>query len=204
MYVDTGAMYRVATLILVESGAEREKIDEDSLARRVEKTKLELVRDNTEGMTTKVGVLLDGREVKDLLRTKEIDALVARVATLPAVRKVLVQKQREMVEGKSVVMEGRDIGTVVLPRANLKVYLDADLEIRVKRRYDELVGKGMNPTYESLWRRIDERDRVDKCRQDSPLRPAEDAWSIDTGDFTIDQVVEMIVKKAKQLGGINA
>jgi len=195
-FIDTGAMYRVVTFLALRNKLELsdgEKIV--SLLKKVE-MRVEWESELEDGL---MRIWVDGEEVTGMVRTKKIDVSVARVAALPRVRETLVGKQQEMARGKGVVMEGRDIGTRVLPEADLKIYLDANEKVRVERRMKELRQAGYYPSWEGLKKRIRERDRIDRNRKTDPLRSVKGALVLDTGDLTIDEVVEKIVKKAKTL-----
>lgn len=198
LYVDTGAMYRVATLIAKRAGLDygAEKV----IARKVKGADIQMVWRKDEHPDGRLAtVLLEGEDVTWEIRTKEIDANVAKVASLPLVRKELVVKQQAIAAKVSVVMEGRDIGTVVLPGADLKIYLDAREEVRVERRVKELETQGKEVNRESVAERIRERDRLDKSRKTDPLMITKDAWYLDTSDLRIEEVAKMIVERVGKL-----
>jgi cytidylate kinase len=199
--IDTGAMYRVATYLAMTHGLDVR--DEDSIVRLLAETKLEL-REPTEG--EKDGrwntVLVDGKDVSDEIRRREIGMNVAKVAALPKVRKALVVLQKKLAEGKSVVMEGRDIGTVVLPKATLKIYLDARLEVRARRRWEERKLKGEVLEYDEIYDQVRERDEMDLTRQESPLVRLSEAMYIDSSDLSVMEVVDTIVKELGKLSKV--
>ncbi|TCP69845.1 (d)CMP kinase [Baia soyae] len=182
-YVDTGSMYRtIAWLALQESltADQEEEISELALS-----TPMTLV----EG-----GVKVRDVVLKDELRTSEISNFASTIAAMPRVREALVRKQQEIAQVQSVVMDGRDIGTHVLPQAHVKVFLTASIEERARRRFEELQGKNQSPNYKKLLQEIKQRDENDRNRTFSPLRQAKDAILIDSTDQTIEEMVEMILE----------
>jgi CMP/dCMP kinase len=184
-YLDTGAMYRAITLAALERGTDVD--DEAALAELTKGLSLEL-----HGATIHV----DGRDVSDEIRTPPIDAVVSTIAAHPQVRAELVARQRALAEQGNVVMEGRDIGTNVLPDAEVKVWLTADLDERARRRASEM-GEG---DVERLRVTIERRDEADVTRDASPLRPADNALVIDSTGLTIDEVTARIVESVRSLG----
>lgn len=192
LHLDTGAMYRTLTLKIIN-----DKIDVDDEELVYESVKDSNVTFNKEGSVTKV--LLDGNDVTEAIRNSEVTNNVSAISSYKKVRDKLVEEQRRMCEDGGVVLEGRDIGTVVAPNADLKIYMIADIEERVKRRQKEFVGKGTNIEYEKLVSDIIERDNKDSKRKESPLRKADDAVVLDTSNLTIDEQVDFIVKKALEL-----
>lgn len=190
-YVDSGAMYRAVALKALESGVDLR--DEDAVSALVDHIDLTLSGD-ADGTTR---VWLDGRDVTDLIRTPEVHASVSLVAGYPAVRAAMSRRQRELAEPGGVVMDGRDIGTYVLPDADVKVFLVASLETRAKRRQAELSRQGFHLTLDQLMREISQRDRLDRERPVAPLRRADDAFLVDTTALDVDEVVERILKRVR-------
>lgn len=184
IYLDTGAMYRTVALYMHDAdinGAE-------SIARAVNDPKIEV-----QFVNGKQHMLLNGVDVNDRLRTPEASMMASRVSAVPAVRERLVALQREIAAGHAVVMDGRDIGTKVLPNATLKVYLTASCEVRAERRFAELKESNPNLTLEQVLADIVERDYNDANREASPMYQASDAIRIDTSNMNRDQVVAAII-----------
>lgn len=189
-YVDTGAMYRVVGVLAQRRGLDFSDVAAlsqlcDALTLRFE--------ERPDGLAT----IADGTDISDLIRTAEAGQLASKVSVVPAVRERLVAKQREMGAQGDVVMEGRDIGTVVFPDAALKVFLTASPRERARRRGAELAARGIPADIDAVEREIAERDQRDQSRAHSPLRPADDAIVIDTSDESIDQVVQRLRTLAK-------
>lgn len=192
VHIDTGAMYRAVTLRVLE-----EKIpltDADRIARLAEESEISLQVSHGANR-----VLVNGRDVTSRIRSAEVTKAVSSVSSNPRVRAVLVREQRKMAAEGGVVLEGRDIGTVVLPNADLKIFMVADVSERAKRRKKEYATAGVEVDEESLARDIEERDRKDSTRQASPLKQAHDAIVLDTSNLTIEEQVDFIVKKAIDL-----
>lgn len=196
LYVDTGAMYRVAALIGI-----RHEIDLDnaaSLAPVVRDASIKMRNPNEEEKDGRLTtVLLEKEDVSWTIRTEEVSQGASKVAVHPKIRSVLVEKQQEIAQQQDVVMEGRDITYRVLPEADLKIYLTADEVVRAKRRHHELLTKGINISFEEVYKDLLERDHRDKTRDTDPLQIVPDAWLIDTSDLAIEQVVNLIVSKVE-------
>jgi cytidylate kinase len=190
-YVDTGAMYRALALRALESGVDLR--DEDAVSSLLADVDLTLSSD-AEG---RVRVRLDGEDVTDRIRTPEVNASVSLVAGYAAVRRSMTRRQREMAEAGGVVMDGRDIGTDVLPDADVKVFLTASLRTRARRRQEELSRQGFHLTLDQLMREIGHRDRLDRERPVAPLRRADDAILVDSTALTVDEVVERILTRVR-------
>ena len=187
-YLDTGAMYRTMGLYMAEHGHRRpEAIAE---AARTPNLRVEF-RDGVQRM------FLDGEDVTERIRTPEAAATASKVSAVGAVRERLVDLQREIARGQSVVMDGRDIGTVVLPDATVKIYLTASCEVRAKRRFNELTQAGKEIAYEQVLDDIVQRDYNDAHRAVSPMRQADDAVRVDTSEMTRDEVVADIVRRVR-------
>lgn len=187
IYVDTGAMYRAMALYFIRNGldaADREAIEE-----ACRDVSVEIVFENGEQQ-----VLLNGENVTGFLRAEEVGKMASFSSVYPAVREKLVELQRALAAKTSVIMDGRDIGTCVLPNADLKIYLTASVEARAGRRYRELLEKGEHPVLEEIAADIRDRDYRDMHREVSPLMQAEDAVLVDTSDMGISEVVAAILK----------
>ncbi|MBO4369851.1 MAG: (d)CMP kinase [Paludibacteraceae bacterium] len=179
-YVDTGAMYRAVTLYALRQGyIAADAIDETSLQNDIDRVSVDFGEDGK--------VRLNGESVESEIRGMEVSSSVSRISALPFVRRHLVACQRKMGERKRLVMDGRDIGTVVFPNAELKIFVTADAEVRAQRRYDELTAKGEPCVYEEVLANVKERDYLDEHRADSPLHVAEDAIVLDNSHLTIRQ-----------------
>jgi cytidylate kinase len=192
LHVDTGAMYRALTLKVIE-----EKIDpenEELVCRVIKDCKIKLEKTDSDNQ-----VFLDGRNVTEAIRSREVTRNVSAISSYASVRKLMVEEQRKLCKQGGVVLEGRDIGTVVVPKAELKIFMVASIEERVRRRQKELADKGTNIDYEKLVCEIIERDAKDSKRTESPLRKAEDAIILDTSNLTVNQQVEFIVAKASEI-----
>jgi len=182
VYVDTGAMYRAIGLYCSRKGIAGD--DEATIVNELDNINVSLAYENGEQV-----VYLNGENVNGLIRTPEAGNMASAVSVYPNVRSKMVELQQELAKTTSVVMDGRDIGTVVLPNAEVKIYLTASSAVRAKRRYDELVAKGMECDLTQLQKEIEERDFRDMNRETSPLKQAEDAVLLDTSDMNIEEVV---------------
>ena len=189
IYVDTGAMYRAMALYLIREGIDRN--DTPQIEKACENADITINYEN--GIQT---VLLMGENVNDFLRTEEVGNMASISSVNPKVREKLVALQQKLAEEKDVVMDGRDIGTVVLPNSRCKIYLTASSAVRAKRRYDELIQKGEACDISKIEADIIERDNRDMTREHSPLRQAEDAVLLDSSDMTIEQVENEIMRIA--------
>ncbi len=196
-YVDTGAMYRALTWKALRSGVDLR--DARAVARVLDTMDLTLIAAGPDDADTRV--LVDGEEVSEQIRTPEVHASVSLVAGYPAVRAAMTRRQRELAQEGGVVMDGRDIGTFVLPDAELKVFLTADLAVRAARRQAELRARGFAMSLESLQEDIRRRDRLDMEREVAPLRKAADALHIDTSRLSVAAVVEQILAAAARACG---
>lgn len=187
-YIDTGAMYRAVGLKLNRKGIKPD--DLISISNVLEETTIDFVNGK---------IILDADDVSDIIRTQEISKFASIYSQIPEVRSKLVDIQRRIAAGKSVIMDGRDIGTNVLTDAELKVFLTADSMVRARRRYEELRSKGVNANLDDIHEEIKERDYQDMNRKLNPLVQAEDAIRLDTSDMTIDDVVNTIVAMAARV-----
>lgn len=190
-YIDTGAMYRAVGLAVLRAGAAADDVEQVVALTR--KARIELRW--AEGRTR---VRLDGAEVSEQIRRPEVAQAASLVSTIPAVRELLVARQRELGAAGGVVMEGRDIGSVVLPRADLKIFLTASPEVRARRRMDELAGRGETVPIERMTAEVAERDRRDTGRAASPLVAAGDAVIVDSTAMEREEVVRLIVLLARE------
>ena len=185
VYLDTGAMYRVVTLAVLKNQI---SLDDHRAIEQLVQT-IEIGFSMQDG---KQSVFMNGEDVTDEIRSVEVTRNVSAVSALKEVRTRLVHLQREIAENHSIIMDGRDIGTVVLPQAEIKIFLVASVEERAKRRFIENQEKGIEMSYEELVEDIRRRDHIDSTRKESPLKKAEDAIEIDTTTMTIDDVVKTV------------
>jgi len=184
-FIDTGAMYRAVTWLALEKGVSLQ--DHEALGDLASSTSIEVSNGNGPPE-----IYADGRDLSKEIRSREVDQAVSRVSMAPSVREALVRLQRGLAAKRSVVMAGRDIGTVVLPDADLKVFLLASAEERARRRYKELAGHGAPVEYVNVLADLKRRDKLDSERVLSPLAPAGDAKQLGTDNITVDEVVEEI------------
>lgn len=200
LYVDTGAMYRCLTLFAKQNGVDWK--NEAGIAKLLEeeKPKVELsIPDETEKDGRLCTVKLNGVDVSWQIRTEEISSGVSVITQYSAVRDYITPMAREIAQVQNVVMEGRDITTVVLPDADLKIYMDADPKERAERRHRELMTRGEDVSFEQVYDQLVERDKRDSERTIAPLMKAKNAWILDTTGLNIDQVAELIVKRVQDL-----
>lgn len=196
LYIDTGAMYRVATFLAIENNLEMS--DEKGIARLVKESKIEMRDPTIEEQDGRLStVVVNGRDVSREIRNNRITERVAMVAVLASVRKELVDKQQKITENRDVVMEGRDIASVVLPNADLKIYLDARENIRIDRRYKELSKGGKKVNKKEVVNSLRSRDKADQERRESPLKIRKGVWYLDTSDLMISEVVDCIEERVK-------
>jgi cytidylate kinase len=195
VYVDTGAMYRAVTLSALQRHVNLE--DERALAELAASTKIELFA----GCDKSTRVFMDGKEVSLEIRAPEVSRNVSLVARVPGVRKELVNQQRRMAESSNAVMEGRDVGTVIVPGAQVKVFLTASVNERAKRRWKDLAGQGFKVSLGDMAEEINERDKIDSSRAIAPLVPAPDAKIIDCSKMRLHNVVELILDLVRRRSG---
>lgn len=193
-FLDTGAIYRAATWTALHRGVDLS--DDEALTRLAESISIDVGPPGPDGVEP-CTIFVDGEDVTPHLRQPEVEAAVSLVSRVAGVRKALVEVQRQLAGRNAVVMAGRDIGTVVLPQADLKVYLDASLEERARRRFVELSAFGMDVTEAGVLEDLRRRDRIDSQRSVSPLRPADDAITVETDGLTLEGVVERVVELAE-------
>lgn len=187
IYVDTGALYR--TIGLAASRRNLTAEDKDKIIAMLPEIKVELAFNDRQEQI----VLLDGEDVSGLIRTPEISMMASAVSAIPEVRAYLLDLQRDMAHTSNVIMDGRDIGTVVLPDAKIKIFLSASPECRARRRYDELIEKGMDVKYEDILSDVIARDYADSHRDIAPLKPADDAISVDTSGEDLETSVNKLL-----------
>lgn len=186
IYVDTGALYRTVGLKFLNLGYDTElKCDIDKI--------LEDTRIDIKFIDNEQRVFLDGNDVSDKIRTPEASMMASAVSAKPPVRAFLLEMQRKLARENNVLMDGRDIGTVVLPNATVKIFLTASAEVRAKRRYNELLEKGMDVNYQEIYDDMVKRDYNDSHRAIAPLKPAEDSVLADTSDCTFDGSLKLIL-----------
>ena len=185
-YIDTGAMYRAITFKCIKNGLDLE--DEKSVVDLCKNTDLKFENNS---------IFIDGQCVDDDIRTLQVSSKVSYVARIPGVRFHLVELQREMGKGDNVVLDGRDVGTQIFPNTKYKYYLNAAVETRAKRRYDELILKGVKASFEAIVEDVRNRDKIDSTRVVSPLIQASDAIEIDSTNMTIEEVVDFIVNDVR-------
>lgn len=194
IYIDTGAMYRAVTLYCIE----HHLFNADGTIRE-EELKIQMqdihISFRLDAETQRPVTYLNGVDVENRIRTMEVSSRVSPVATLGFVREALVRQQQEMGKDKGIVMDGRDIGTVVFPDAELKIFVTASAEIRARRRYDELKAKGEEASFEEILHNVEERDRIDQNREVSPLRKADDAVLLDNSNMTIAEQKEWLKRQ---------
>ncbi len=193
VYVDTGAMYRSVTLYALRNGLfTNEGIKEDELRQQMPNIQISF-KFNPE--TGRPDTYLNGELVEQDIRTMEVSSHVSPIATLGFVREAMVAQQQQMGKDKGVVMDGRDIGTVVFPDAELKIFVTASAEVRAQRRYDELKAKGMEADYDDILKNVQERDYIDSHREVSPLKQAPDAILLDNSQMTIADQKEWLMQR---------
>lgn len=194
IYVDTGAMYRSVTLFAMRNGMFNAdgSIKTEELKQRMGKINISF-RLNSE--TGRPDTYLNGELVEKEIRTMEVSSHVSPIAALPFVREALVAQQQAMGKEKGIIMDGRDIGTVVFPDAELKIFVTASAEVRAQRRYDELKAKGMPADFDDILKNVKERDYIDSHREVSPLRKADDAIELDNSNMTIAEQKAWLMQK---------
>lgn len=200
IYVDTGAMYRSVTLFAMRNSLfdEDGSIKTNELKDRMGEINISF-RLNSE--TGRPDTYLNGELVEKEIRTMEVSANVSKIAALPFVREALVAQQQAMGKEKGIIMDGRDIGTVVFPDAELKIFVTASAEVRAQRRYDELKVKGMPADFDDILKNVKERDYIDSHRETSPLRKADDALELDNSNMTIEEQKAWLMARYQERAG---
>ena len=194
IYVDTGAMYRAMALFMLWEKVD--PTDAESVSKKCEEAQITIRYEEGEQV-----VYLNNKNVNAFLRTEEVGNMASVTSAQKAVRKKMVVLQQKLAETTDVIMDGRDIGTCVLPNADVKIYLTASSHVRAKRRYDELVAKGEACNLSEIEKDIIERDERDMTRKESPLRQAEDAILVDSSEMTIEDVIQTIIKICEEKRG---
>ena len=190
IYVDTGALYRTIALNAVRNGV----IDDtDKIIKMLDNTKVELKY--IDGVQA---VYLNGEDVSAFIRTPEISMGASKVSAIPKVREFLLDLQRDIAKNNNVIMDGRDIATVVLPNADVKIFLFASPECRAKRRYDELIEKGESVMYEDVLADVNQRDYQDSHREIAPLKPSEDSVMCDTSELNLEESINEVIRIVKE------
>lgn len=187
IYVDTGAIYRAIGLKFVRTG---KSFTNENIISVLPGTELSLTHINGEQH-----IIIDGEDVSSLIRTQEISSAASKVSAVPEVRAFLLDLQRDIAKKNNVIMDGRDVGTVILPNAEVKIFLTANIEVRARRRHKELIAKGLetDDTFERVLKEVSERDKADSERVTAPLKPAEDAVLVDTSDMDFEQSVQTVI-----------
>ena len=189
LYLNSGSMYRAMTLLSIREGGD--PTDVPTLTQLAKNCRIDF---SSNGKTT----LLNGEDVSDTLRTPEIDRAIADIAKIPEVRREMVRQQRRIGKNGGIIVEGRDVTTVVFPDADLKFYISASVEERAKRRFTEQKAQSIETTLEQVEQEIRERDQMDESREHSPLRTAADAIVLDTTSMTVNQAVEFVLNRVKE------
>ena len=196
IFIDTGAMYRAVTLYALEHGAIHSGIvDEDAVVRLLKEIQITFRFNPERGASD---IYVNGDRVEGKIRTIEVSNCVSAVSAIAEVREMLVRMQQEMGRRKGVVMDGRDIGTVVFPDAELKIFMTADPKVRAQRRYDELTAKGETCNLDEILKNVEERDYIDSHREVSPLRKADDALLLDNSHMTIEEQNEWLMQRVEE------
>jgi cytidylate kinase len=194
LFFDTGVMYRAITWLTLQRGIDVH--DEAAVTALAEEARIDVApASKPDGRSC--DVLVDGQDITWETRSRKVDENVSMISAYRGVRRALSQQQRRIGQRGRIVMVGRDIGTVVLPEADLKIYLDASAEERARRRYDEILARGGKTEFESILKRVKERDRIDSTRDVAPLRAAEDAVVLDSDQLSEDQVFEQLLSLVK-------
>lgn len=197
IYVDTGAMYRSVTLFAMRNSLfdEDGSIKTDELKNRMNEINISFKLNSETG---RPDTYLNGELVEKEIRTMDVSANVSKIAALPFVREALVAQQQAMGKEKGIIMDGRDIGTVVFPDAELKIFVTASAEVRAQRRYDELKAKGIPADFDDILKNVKERDYIDSHRETSPLRMADDALELDNSHMTIEEQKAWLMARYKE------
>lgn len=196
VYVDTGAMYRAVSYYAMKHGfIDKDHFDKKGLIEDLNKIDLGFVFNAELGYSE---ILLNGQNVESFIRSIEVSNMVSMVASISAIREKLVEQQQKMASDKGIVMDGRDIGTVVFPEAELKLFMTASAEKRAHRRFKEMTDNGVKIEYETVLENVTSRDHLDSTRSDSPLVKADDAIEIDNSDMTVEQTFDLAMRIVKE------
>ena len=196
VYMDTGAMYRCVTLEMLNNDISMD--DVEKIEKMLDDIKIEIRNDNNEDK-----FFLNGEDVTKKIREQKVNDNVSQVSHIPIVRERMVELQRKLANGKKIVMEGRDIGTNVFPNAQVKIYLTASAHVKAKRRYEQNKEKGINIPFEEIYNNVVFRDNNDKNSNVAPLKKAADAFELDTTNYTLDEVENIVVNKIKEKVALN-
>lgn len=201
IYIDSGAMYRAVTLYCLENSLFNSdgSVNSEELEKHINDISVSFCLNND---TLKPETFLNGVNVESKIRTMEVSFRVSLVAALRFVREALVKLQQEMGKSKGIVMDGRDIGTVVFPDAELKIFVTASAEIRAQRRYDELLAKGQEVSFDEILKNVEERDRIDQTRTVSPLRKADDAIVLDNSNMTLEEQKAWLINEYQKAANV--
>jgi len=190
IYIDTGAMYRAVSLFALQNGfIENGLLDKDRLISNLDKIELNFKYNIDLGFSE---MYLNGINVEKEIRSIKVSNVVSEVAAISEIREKLVKQQKNMAMNKNIVMDGRDIGTVVFPKANIKIFMTASADKRAQRRFKEMIDNGVEISYNTVLENVNTRDLIDTTRKDSPLKKAEDAAEIDNSDLTADETFEKV------------
>lgn len=196
IYVDSGAMYRAITLFAMRNNMfDGDQLNEQALIDSLDS--IEVTFQRKEGQSA-ADVVLNGENVESEIRSLKVSSRVSVVSAVKEVRYKLVELQQHLAAGKGVVMDGRDIGTTVLPDAEVKVFVTAEVDIRAQRRYNELVNKGFEATLDEVKKNLEERDHIDQNREESPLRMADGAFILDNTELSLDKQLEVVLNLCKE------
>ena len=196
VYMDTGAMYRCVTLEMLNNDISMD--DVEKIEKMLDDIKIEIRNDDDEDK-----FFLNGKDVTKKIREQKVNDNVSQVSHIPIVRERMVELQRKLANGKKIVMEGRDIGTNVFPNAQVKIYLTASAHVKAKRRYEQNKEKGINIPFEEIYNNVVFRDNNDKNSNVAPLKKAADAFELDTTNYTLDEVENIVVNKIKEKVALN-
>ena len=201
IYIDSGAMYRAVTLYCLENSLFNSdgSVNSEELKKHINDISVSFCLNEA---ALKPETFLNGVNVESKIRTMEVSSRVSLVAALGFVREALVKLQQEMGKSKGIVMDGRDIGTVVFPDAELKIFVTASAEIRAKRRYDELMAKGQEVSFDEILKNVEERDRIDLTRAVSPLRKADDAIVLDNSNMTVEEQKAWLINEYQKAANV--
>jgi cytidylate kinase len=196
VYVDSGAMYRAVALYAMQNGCiDSAYFDKESLIAQLDQISISFKYNENLGFAE---VYLNGKNIETQIRTLEVSQFVSQVATVSEVRELLVKQQQTFGKDKGVVMDGRDIGTVVFPDAELKLFMTASAEKRAQRRYDELIERGDDVSYDEVLKNVQSRDHIDSTREDSPLTMAEGSIKLDNSNMTLEEQFEFVLKHSEE------
>lgn len=199
IYMDSGAMYRAVTLFALRNQLTKNgQVDQEGLIEKLDEIRIEF---HFNPGTKQNETFLNGENVEEEIRQLPVSSHVSPVATIREVRLAMVKQQQELGKNKGIVMDGRDIGTVVFPKAELKIFMTASPEIRAKRRYDELIGKGQHVSYDEILKNVEERDQIDSNREISPLKQADDALLLDNSKLNWKEQLDWALGQAKRVIG---